>query len=206
MHVPLARTWIDIPGVSSRIWCLENAFPAALPLPSTCCRHGWRALGAVMGPGARAVPPPLQWYTGAGEARWLCFGDRKDWDTPVAHSRVAAFRKILPQDFPRMAHLFLRAERFSPFSLPSLSLSFFFCASLTGWLHSLKRRGVWGCGAAHLLRLSNSAASAKDLEMCVARRRHISTPFLARLFSGRARLGRVQRTSLLVQHQFWLQV
>lgn len=101
---------------------------------------------------------------------------------PVAHKRVAACCKTLPKDLPRMTLLFLRAESDSPFSFPC----FILCVSPTGCLHSLKRRGVWGCGAAHLLRLSNSAASAKDLEMCVAPRRHISTRLSRVSFRPRA--------------------
>lgn len=52
---------------------LWEPFLVTLTLPSICCHHEQGgALGLVKRPGARAVPPPLQWYTGAGEARWLC--------------------------------------------------------------------------------------------------------------------------------------
>lgn len=102
--------------------------------------------------------------------------------TPVAHSRVAACRQTLPEDLPRMTLLFLRAERLSVF----FSLLLFFFSASHGLVAQPEETWCVGAGAAHLLRLSNSAASAKDLEMCVARRRHISTRLSRVSFRPRA--------------------
>lgn len=51
------------------VMVLRELFPVTLTWPRTCYHHEGAALGLVKRPGARAVPPPLQWYTGAGEAR-----------------------------------------------------------------------------------------------------------------------------------------
>lgn len=115
---------------------LREPHPVTLTWPSTCCHHKEQgALGLVKRPGARAVPPPLQWYTGAGEARWQC--DCALWWRSLLRLKLCGG---CPRDlFENLPHLTLSLSWWL-----NVYSSFFVCVCVfSGLQFSSERRGVW---------------------------------------------------------------